>query len=342
MRPHHYQTRNRHSLTQRQEHVLDLVCRGYTNQQIADDLEITLDGAKWHISEILRKLDVATRDDAAAYWREHNGLRERLRRGIAVLGLAPVRWVATVAGVSALGIAAIFVAMMANTNSGEDTPQAEPTAMSALARIDTGHDLAFVVDEITRVGGVTQVSYHLEGDLNGISFLPGPPDDPLIVPGLEIRGGAASGTVTVPGEPDVLRFPMAVRRVEREIRASLPISAGLEVVVTTVHGEITAKWLDSPTQALKLEISGRDALVTLSEGTSKGTALLDDLGNIYSLEHNRISTPAAWDDGQEATALLTFNGALDPTAETVTLIVQTYDALIIGEWTLPVSVLLGP
>lgn len=163
-----------------------------------------------------------------------------------------------------------------------------------------------------------------------------------MVPGLEIRGGVASGTVTVPGEPDILRFPMAVRRVEQEIRASLPISAGHDVVITTAHGEMSAKWLDAPTQALKLEISGRDALVTLSEGTSKGTGLLDDLGNIYSLEHRRISTPAAWVGGEVATALLTFNGTLDPTAETVTFIVQTYDALIIGEWTLPVSTLLAP
>lgn len=174
MRPHHYQTRHRHSLTQRQEHILDLVCRGYTNQQIADDLEITLDGAKWNISEILRKLDVATRDDAAAFWREHNGLRERLRRGIAVLGLAPLRWVATVAGVGAIAVAAVFVVAMASTGPGDDTAQVEPTARSAVARIDTGHDLAFVVDGITRAGGVTHVSYHLEGDLNGIAFLPGP------------------------------------------------------------------------------------------------------------------------------------------------------------------------
>lgn len=66
--------------TPRQREVLDLVARGRSNQEIADALGISLDGAKWHMREVLSKLDVATREEAADYWRRRNGLVGRLAR----------------------------------------------------------------------------------------------------------------------------------------------------------------------------------------------------------------------------------------------------------------------
>ena len=39
---------------------------GLTNEEIAHRLGITLDGAKYHVSQILSKLGVATREEAAA------------------------------------------------------------------------------------------------------------------------------------------------------------------------------------------------------------------------------------------------------------------------------------
>ena len=51
-------------LTPREYEVLALLREGLTNQQIAERLSITLDGAKYHVSEILGKLGVATRQDA--------------------------------------------------------------------------------------------------------------------------------------------------------------------------------------------------------------------------------------------------------------------------------------
>jgi DNA-binding NarL/FixJ family response regulator len=73
------------ALTSREREVLDLVRRGLTNEEIADRLGISLDGAKYHISQILSKLRlrpgsacssrstdprsslrVATREEAAA------------------------------------------------------------------------------------------------------------------------------------------------------------------------------------------------------------------------------------------------------------------------------------
>ena len=53
-------------LTDRELEVLELIRRDFTNEQIADRLGISLDGAKYHVSQILSKLGVATREEAAA------------------------------------------------------------------------------------------------------------------------------------------------------------------------------------------------------------------------------------------------------------------------------------
>ncbi len=55
-------------LTPREWEVLELVRERLTNEQIAERLGITLDGAKYHVSSILGKLGVATREEAAL-WR---------------------------------------------------------------------------------------------------------------------------------------------------------------------------------------------------------------------------------------------------------------------------------
>ena len=54
-------------LTPRQWEVLALIRDGCTDQQIADRLGISLDGAKYHVSEILSRLGVETREEAAAW-----------------------------------------------------------------------------------------------------------------------------------------------------------------------------------------------------------------------------------------------------------------------------------
>ena len=57
-------------LTPRQCEVLELVREGLTNPQIAERLGISPDGAKWHVKEILWKLDVPSREEAARWQRE--------------------------------------------------------------------------------------------------------------------------------------------------------------------------------------------------------------------------------------------------------------------------------
>ena len=57
-------------LTPRQSEVLELLREGLTNPQIAERLGISPDGAKWHVKEILWRLDVPSREEAARWSRE--------------------------------------------------------------------------------------------------------------------------------------------------------------------------------------------------------------------------------------------------------------------------------
>jgi NarL family two-component system response regulator LiaR len=59
------------SLTERELEVLTLIARGNTNKNIADELVITIGTVKGHVSNILSKLHLADRTQAAVYaWRE--------------------------------------------------------------------------------------------------------------------------------------------------------------------------------------------------------------------------------------------------------------------------------
>ena len=61
--------RPKHSdiLTPREWEVLGHIRDGLSNEQIAERLKVTIDGVKYHVSEILSKLDVENRHDAARW-----------------------------------------------------------------------------------------------------------------------------------------------------------------------------------------------------------------------------------------------------------------------------------
>jgi DNA-binding NarL/FixJ family response regulator len=54
-------------LTTREVEVLELIDEGFTNKEIADKLVIEVGTVKNHVHNILKKLDVTSRKDAAAY-----------------------------------------------------------------------------------------------------------------------------------------------------------------------------------------------------------------------------------------------------------------------------------
>jgi DNA-binding CsgD family transcriptional regulator len=58
----------RDELTPRQREVMELIAAGKTNFEIAQHLGVSLEGAKYHVSEILAKLQVDSREEAVAAW----------------------------------------------------------------------------------------------------------------------------------------------------------------------------------------------------------------------------------------------------------------------------------
>ncbi len=97
-------------LTPREWEVLALVREGLSNEQIAERLEITERTARFHVSEILGKLGVSTRREAAAWQPEQ-------RRPWWAIAIAPLsfgrahRWLATAVGGVTLVVAVVGVVL---------------------------------------------------------------------------------------------------------------------------------------------------------------------------------------------------------------------------------------
>ncbi len=151
-----------HHWTGRQREVLDLLARGRTNAQIADSLGVSLDGAKWHVREIMAELNAPTRDDAAEYWRTYNGLPSRFGRlARALFGVSLLRGAAIAAGaVAAVGVA-IAVTLVA-TGGGDDpsrsagsdatqTPGASVTVAGSATPVVNANDRRTGIPEVDNV-----------------------------------------------------------------------------------------------------------------------------------------------------------------------------------------------
>jgi DNA-binding NarL/FixJ family response regulator len=59
-------------LTAREQEVATLISRGRTNRQIADELVIAVSTTERHVANILRKLDLTSRTQIAAWVHEYN------------------------------------------------------------------------------------------------------------------------------------------------------------------------------------------------------------------------------------------------------------------------------
>ena len=108
---------------------MELLRRGRTNGEIAAELGITLDGAKFHVAEIISKLGADSREDAVERW--------EARRRVswpALPGLAWVKWAGTAAGVVAVGAGVLVWAALLRGGSGSaegpsEVSGAEPPAI---------------------------------------------------------------------------------------------------------------------------------------------------------------------------------------------------------------------
>ena len=92
-------------LTPREQEVLALVREGLTNAEIAERLSVSADTVKTHVSQILSKLGVGTREEAAAWAPEAEGEGWTWRRWVMVgLGTATVVVTVLVLGLLAWGV----------------------------------------------------------------------------------------------------------------------------------------------------------------------------------------------------------------------------------------------
>jgi len=115
--------------TPRQREVLDLIARGLTNAEIAERLDVTLAGAKWHVSEVLSKLGVDSREEAAAYWKAHKSPALRIRRAFSAMTMLATSWKVAVGATSLAAIAGgtVFVASIAGGAGPPALTDAVPT-----------------------------------------------------------------------------------------------------------------------------------------------------------------------------------------------------------------------
>ena len=146
------------SLTQRQCEVLELVAKGKTNGEIGLALGISLDGAKWHVSQVMAELACSTREEAARYWTQNRSELQPTRRRS--------RWLhAGVASAALVGVAGAAIAVSAIWANRDSSPGAEEivsTAPMAAATAEAVSREERALDVLAATSGQPRATFRLE------------------------------------------------------------------------------------------------------------------------------------------------------------------------------------
>ena len=153
------------SLTARQRQILDGLAAGRSNSVIASELGITMDGVKWHVSELLGESGLSSRRDLAEWWRRET----RPRVAPAFL---PLRILSHPAAVAAIRIAIVF-AVAAAIAAGIVIAATRGTQKAAVIVPATAEKLAYVKDgdiwvKVLPDGAPEQITHHT-GDQDAYS-----------------------------------------------------------------------------------------------------------------------------------------------------------------------------
>jgi len=153
--------RPRHNdvLTPREWEVLSLLREGLTNEQIALRLNITFDTAKFHVSEILGKLGVDSRQEAAAWRGQPRGVPAAAPSIWQRAGLTtPVRVIAaTAVATVAIGLLALAGGLLLMSARDADEPSTNVEARTGDEALDILIDAVLIADAAslaTRFAGV--------------------------------------------------------------------------------------------------------------------------------------------------------------------------------------------
>ncbi len=177
------------SLTDRQREVLALVARGKTNPEIASALGITLETVKYHVTEILTRLNVSTREEAAAAWNAERTVGARLRALVPSFGGHAAMAAGGVALVVLVAFAVLLVLRTGDDGSPSPTnpPENEtPSATTTVTATTTASPSATApapsatASPGERVTGIAEVDSVLavirSGDANAIEQIMEPQD----------------------------------------------------------------------------------------------------------------------------------------------------------------------
>src|SRR3990172_11358635 len=117
-------------LTPREQEVLDLLRQGLTNDEITDRLGISRDGAKYHVSEIITKLGVDNRYQAALWQPERRWRFAALAPFLALKHVSLSTTTKVVAAAAFTGTAAglglLIYGVIAMSGRDEPQPPDEP------------------------------------------------------------------------------------------------------------------------------------------------------------------------------------------------------------------------
>lgn len=189
-----------------EQRVLDGLRRGLTYQQIADELQLSYDTVKYHVSNMLSKAQVDTREQLVEFARQPG-----LRWGSVP---ATVSWLAG-AGAAAVGVIVAVLVLVSMSRDGGDPASADPTPTVAVS--PTAGPSPTPGIPVSGVSIVDQfIAAALSGDMTnleplihyqsitctgeepqGIGGVPCPPGVPAgsVVPGIAAGGGCHGGVI---------------------------------------------------------------------------------------------------------------------------------------------------
>jgi DNA-binding CsgD family transcriptional regulator len=131
-------------LTRREREVGELLRRGLTNEEIAVRLGISLDRAKYHVSQILSKIGVATREEAAQALAAPKSRRQWTAWPLVARLVAASLAAVTVVGVTLLAVGVLLTSGSHDTSLAHPTGTLQAYVVPSNEPIDSGGQLPIV------------------------------------------------------------------------------------------------------------------------------------------------------------------------------------------------------
>lgn len=287
----HYESTGRYGLTDRQAEVLRLVARGLTNAEIAQELGITLDGAKFHVSEILGKLGVATREGAAERWRAESRPAARARRWLAALFFGTAaKFVAGALATLAVGAVVVAVILIRGSDSpaANDVQDTSPTAAaSPVVPITRPIGVGGQPDSLVELAGDVWVGNQTSREVVRLDGSTGAIEARIAVNSrwLKLGGGAGSLWVGAPELDQVLRIDPATNKVV----AAIPFPRALGLQFAFAGGYL---WVARPLESslARLDPSNNRVVSPDVPVAGQATALASDGTALWLMTANQALT----------------------------------------------------